>query len=91
MVATYHQARLADLLEHIRQGFQDYDSGRIDAFELDEIIHRYKRAASELWKFCAVSGSQVGLVARVLDRMREEKNEPDWWEAGSPRRRDRSL
>lgn len=69
MVFTYHQARLADLLEHVRDGFADYDGGRIDAFQLDDIIHHYKRAANELWKFCAVSGSQVEMVARVLERM----------------------
>ena len=59
MVVTYHHTRLADLLEHVRRGFQEYDAGRIDAFQLDEIIHHYKRSAAELWKFCAVSGSAV--------------------------------
>jgi hypothetical protein len=87
MVVTYHQARLADLLEHVRQGFQEYDAGRIDAFDLDEIIHHYKRAAAELWKFCAVSGSRVELVARTLERLHEEGNDPDWWEAGAPKQR----
>jgi len=89
MVATYHQARLADLLEHVREGFADYDAGQIDAFELDEIIHRYKRATIELWKFCAVSGSRLDIVARTLERWREDKEEPDWWASGSPRRRER--
>ncbi len=64
MVATYHQARLADLLEHVRRGFAEYDAGQIDAFELDDLIHQYKRATIELWKFCGVSGSQLELVAR---------------------------
>jgi hypothetical protein len=91
MVATYHQARLGDLLEHVRDGFVEYDGGRIDAFQLDEIIHHYKRAATELWKLCAVSGSQVELVARALERMRAENSEPDWWELGAARRRGRST
>jgi hypothetical protein len=86
LVAAYHQARLADLLEHVRQGFQEYDAGRIDAFELDEIIHHYKRSAAELWKFCAVSGSGVEIVARALERMHDEHEEADWWELGSSKR-----
>ena len=28
------------------------DAGELDAFELDELIHRYKRSTRELWKFC---------------------------------------
>lgn len=88
MVLTYHQARLADLLEHVREGFAEYDAGRIDAFELDEIIHHYKRAATELWKYCAVSGSRMELVARTLERLRENNELPDWWELGALKRRD---
>jgi hypothetical protein len=88
LVATYHEARLADLLEHVREGFAEYDAGRIDAFELDDLIHQYKRATLELWKFCAVSGSQLDFVARTLERWREDKEDPDWWERGAPRRRD---
>ena len=89
MVAAYHEARLADLLEHVREGFREYDGGSIDAFELDEMIHQYKRATIELWKFCAVSGAQLEFAARTLERWREDKAEPDWWEAGAPRRGER--
>jgi len=89
MVATYHQARLADLLENVRGGFAEYDAGRIDAFELDGLIHQYKRATIELWKFCAVSGSQLDFVARTVECWREDKEEPDWWKSGAPQRRDR--
>jgi hypothetical protein len=69
----------------VRHGFQEYDAGRIDAFELDDVIHHYKRSAAELWKFCAVSG-QVEIVARALERMHAERDEPDWWEIGAPGR-----
>jgi hypothetical protein len=57
LLATYHEARLADLLEHVRAGFAAYDAGRIDAFGLDDVIDRYRRAARALWSFCAVSGT----------------------------------
>jgi hypothetical protein len=88
LVATYHEAKLADLLEHVRKGFGEYDAGRIDAFELDAIIHQYKRSAIELWKFCSVSGSQLHLTARILEEWQAKDEEPDWWAKGAPRRRD---
>jgi len=86
-LATYHEAKLADLLEHVRAGFTAFDAGQIDAFQLDEVIHHYKRAARELWKFCAVSGAQVESAVRALEWRRAEGEEPDWWEIGVPRRR----
>ena len=52
-------------------------------------LHQYKRATIELWKFCAVSGSQLDFVARTLESWREHKEERDWWESGASRRRDR--
>jgi len=45
LVISYHEARLADLLEQVQDGFGRYDAGELDAFELDELIHHYKRAA----------------------------------------------
>lgn len=87
LLATYHEARLADLLEHVRAGFGEYDGGRIDAFGLDAIIHRCQRAARELWKFCAASGAQVETAARTLELLKERGEEPDWWMAAERPRR----
>ncbi len=42
-LVTYHQAKLADLLEHVPAGFARYGAGEIDPFGLDELIHRYVR------------------------------------------------
>lgn len=50
-VGAYHEAELARLLEHVREGLERYDAGEIDAFELDELIHHYKRATQKLWTF----------------------------------------
>jgi hypothetical protein len=33
----------------VREGFARLDAGEIDAFELDDLIHHYKRSARELW------------------------------------------
>lgn len=84
---AYHEARLAELLEHVREACSDYDAGRLDAFEVDSVIHHYTRAARELWKFCAVGGSQVGIRLGMLELWKERGENPDWWEAGARRRR----
>jgi hypothetical protein len=58
----------------------------MDAFELDELIHRYKRSAQELWKFCVMNGPDW--AARTLEYLEDQGEEPpDWWAAGEPRRR----
>ena len=43
-VGAYHEAELGGLVEHVREGLARYDAREIDAFELDELIHHYKRA-----------------------------------------------
>lgn len=92
LVVSYHEARLADLLERVRDGFERYDSGKLDAFELDELIHRYKKAARELWKFCAdmAGGVSASFIARTLKEMQERGETIDWWERGNPERPHRS-
>lgn len=90
LVVGYHEARLAELLERVREGFVRYDSGELDAFELDELIHRYKRATRELWKFCGnVTGSSAHFIARTLEEMQSRGETIDWWERGNPERKRR--
>lgn len=62
------------------------DAGEIDVFELDDLIHRYKKCAAKLWSFCGSSGGQWLQAARNLAYLREQGDEPDWWEVGVPRR-----
>src|SRR5215207_8011692 len=85
LVGEYHERELARLLEHVREGFARLDAGEIDAFDLDELIHRYKRSARELWKFCTLS-SPEGAAWAIADAS-ERGEELDWWAAGEPRRR----
>ncbi len=88
MIGEYHEQQLRLLLERVRHGFDRLDAGEIDAFDLDELIHRYKRSARELWKFCGQSGSQWLSAARTIEFLKEHGEElPDWWAAGEPRRR----
>jgi len=87
-IGVYHEQQLRALLEHVREGFARLDAGEIDAFELDDLIHRYKRSARELWKFCGQSGSEWLTAARTLEYLQERgEGLPDWWAAGEPRSR----
>jgi hypothetical protein len=76
LVGDYHESELARLLEHVRDGFARYDAGELDAFELDDLIHRYKRSGRELWKFCAVSGGHAVGVARTIEDVRRVRSPP---------------
>ena len=86
-VGTYHQAKLADLIEHVREALGRYDAGEIDVFELDDVIHHYERAGRELWKFCDINGVRALHTARTLEFWQAEGELPDWWEAGASKRR----
>jgi len=43
-VGACHEAPLADC-DHIREALARFDAGELDAFEVDEVIHRYTRAS----------------------------------------------
>jgi hypothetical protein len=87
-VAAYHLEQLGALLERVRDGFAQLDRGDIDEFDLDDLIHRYKRAAADLWKFCGSTGGQWVQAASMLRHLREQGDDPDWW-ARSAQGRDR--
>lgn len=79
LIGACHREQLRALLEHVREGFAQLDAGEIDEFGLDDLIHRYKRAAADLWKFCDNTGGQWLQAANTLGYFREHGEEPDWW------------
>src|SRR5215207_2479537 len=83
LVGEYHERELARLLEHVREGFARLDAGQIDAFDLDDLIHRYKRSARELWTFCA---NRPESVIWAIEDTQSPDGDMDWWTAGEPRR-----
>jgi hypothetical protein len=89
MVADYHQARLDELVQHVAMAVDGWRAGSLDAHDVDEVLHRYQRAARELWKFCwgTGGGRHVELVAAHLHRLAEDNQVIDWWERAAPRRR----
>ena len=87
MIGEYHEQQLRLLLDRVRSGFAKMDAGEIDPFDLDELIHHYKRAAQKLWSFCGTGGGAWERAARTIEWQREEgEPETDWWELGRPRR-----
>ncbi len=88
MIGEYHEQQLRLLLDHVREGFARLDSDEIDPFELDDLIHHYKRSAQKLWSFCGSSGGGWESAALTVEWWREHgEPETDWWEVGRPRRR----
>ena len=80
-VAAYHAEQLGELVDRVRLGIERFQAGEIDAFEVDEVIFQYSRAAKELWKFCNMG--PVEIAARIV----REEPPADWWDRGARRRR----
>ena len=82
LVAAYHEARLADLIEHVADELNRYRAGEVDGYAVDETIHHYHRAAQELWKFCWSGGvgANIEIVARTLEQLTEDGQTVEWWE-----------
>jgi len=80
-VAAYHKEQLGDLVRHVKLAVERFEAGELDAFDVDEVIFQYSRAAKELWKFCCLG--RIEMAARIV----REDPPDDWWERGAPRRR----
>ena len=79
-VARYHEERLGELIARVAEAIDSSRRGEMDAFDVDQVLFQYSRAAKELWKFCNLG--PVESTARCLN------DEPiDWWERGAPRTR----
>jgi hypothetical protein len=81
VVAEYHQDELGSLLARVAEAVDRYREGELDAFDVDQVLFQYSRAAKELWKYCNLG--QVEIAAAMI----REQPPHDWWERGAPRRR----
>lgn len=80
-VSAYHEEQLGELVRRVKPAVDRFQAGEIAAFEVDEVIFQYSRAAKELWKFCNMGHIEV--IARIV------RDEPpsDWWDLGARRTR----
>jgi len=87
-VAAYYEAELAKLVEHVAKAIERYRAAEIDVHDVDDVIHRYSKAARELWKFCwsTGSGSRAFFVAHTLELWAAEADQVAWWEEAEKRR-----
>ena len=81
VVAEYHQAELESLVAHVAEAVDRYRGGELDAFDVDQVLFQYSRAAKELWKYCNL------LQPESAAAMIRELPPHDWWGRGAPRRR----
>jgi hypothetical protein len=79
-VAAYHEARLAELVEHVGRAIDSFRAGELDAFTADRVLYQYSRSAKELWKFCNLVDVEMTAQA-VLERPAI-----NWWERGALKR-----
>jgi hypothetical protein len=81
VVAEYHQAQLEVLIAHVGHAIDRYRVGELDAFDVDQSLFQYSRAAKELWKFCNY------LPVEAAASMIQEQPPVNWWERGAPTER----
>lgn len=81
VIAAYHEAQLAELLQRVGETVDSLRAGELDAFDADQVIFQYSRAAKELWKFCNLRG--VVFTARLIS----EDAPAACWERGATNRR----
>ncbi|WP_236666068.1 hypothetical protein [Nocardioides baculatus] len=74
-----------NFVAHVAAANDRFRSGELRAFDVDEVLFQYSRAAKELWKFCNIGNAQV--TAGQLHRAPLS----DWWERGTPRRARRPV
>lgn len=80
-MTAYHEVQLAELVAHVGVVVDGYRAGQLDAFDVDQILFQYSRAAKELWKF----GNMVD-VEFTANLVREQPP-ADCWERGAPKKR----
>lgn len=67
-IGAYHEEQLRLLLDRVRDGFARMNTGEIDAFDLDEVIHRYSDADPYNPAGAqALYGNALGITATILE------------------------
>ncbi len=72
-VAAYHETQLAALVERVGSAIDRFRGGQLNAFDVDQVLFHYSRAAKELWKFCNLGDTE--LAANIV----RERPAVDWW------------
>ena len=65
-MATYHEAELTVLVQRVGTAMDGFRDGEFDAFDVDQVVFQYSRAAKELWKFCNPGDAELAADADGL-------------------------
>jgi len=78
-IEDYHQAKLAELQKFVHDKFNEFYAGKINAFELDHVIHIYHKQSQELFSFVNFYYEKNSHLEEFLDFIeKEEKGERCW-------------
>jgi hypothetical protein len=69
--------RSAALVEHLAEAIDGCRDGELDAFDVDQVLFQWSRAAKELWKFCITT--DIEFTAKLV----QERPPLEWWERGA--------
>jgi hypothetical protein len=72
---------LAVLVERVGDVIDCFRVGELDAFDVDQVLFQYARAAKELWEFCNLGDPE--LAANIMC----ERSAVNWRERRAPRKR----
>jgi len=70
VVAEYHRAELVGLLARVAEAVDRYRGGELDAFDVDQVLFQYSRAAKELWKYRSTRPTKISNCVSADDPMR---------------------
>lgn len=79
-IGDYHKKKLAELQKFVYDKFQDFYAGKIDAFELDHVIHIYHRQSQELFKFVNAFYGENRYLGMILKMIKNEEKGDYCWE-----------
>ncbi len=77
-IDQYYQNKLFELQKYIYESFGEFYGGKMNAFELDRIIHIYHKQSQELFSFITSYNSNDSLrfILAIIDA--EERGEWSW-------------
>lgn len=79
-IETYHQNKLKDLQQFVFKKFKEFYQGKIDAFDLDQVIHAYHQQSRELFKFINTYYTRSASLEMLLDLIEQEKRGEWIWQ-----------
>lgn len=72
-IEEYHKKKLGELMEYVFEKVEEYKKGKIDAFDLDYVIHIFHKQSQELYSFVNTFYPNNSELPKLLQLMKEEE------------------